>query len=466
MIETLKSRLISPPPRLLLWQGDRVDLAADGTGPTFVVIARRYCRFRAFQRVAAQEGPKERAALNLKIQDWLPYRPSGHISITTPKHQLVWAWDKAKADLMLRAQGLNPRRVTFVPETLMMAPAINEIRLTKCMDGFEGQIWVDKVLIETRWWPESPNAQEWVAFQRGAGTKPDQMLANTPKPMAQAWLARPWGNDRNSLAAIITSFEPRDLAAAAIFTLALPFLYLASAGIKTQLLAGDTNDRIAKLEATAAPVLSAQTAALSGIAQIKSLSALDPYPAQISVMAKVAALMPKDGARFVEWSYQAGDLEVGIQSTAPIDARTYVQQFEASGAFKDVSVDRSNPLISKLKMKVLQRDAVTNPANAAPADPNLGLPPVLQGMIKAPNPGAIQAAPAPNAAPALPFGIQPGPAAGASSPPPGLPPGLLPGAAPGAPAAGGVPENSPFYIKPGTVLKLPPPDQLNPPPPK
>ncbi len=334
-------------------------------------MARSQCRFRGFQRVVGQDGQKERAVLAIKIQDWLPFRPSGYLDVSTPKQQLVWAWDKTKADAIIKSQNLNPRRVNFVPESLMVAPGGNQTRLISCLEGFEGQIWIDNSLIESRWWPDVPSSVEWISFQRGAGTKPDQLTVDPPAPVSLPWLDRPWGRHRNSVAGIIAAFEPRDLWMAGAFAMLLPLTFLLVSTVHTQLLLSDTNDRIAKLETAASPVLNAQSAATSGIGQAKALAALDPYLAQITIMGKVAALLPHDGSKFVEWTYQNGELEIGIQNPAPIDARSYVQRFESSGMFKDVSMDRSNPAVSKLKLKVLTKDAIAtlSPPTQSPGTP-------------------------------------------------------------------------------------------------
>jgi hypothetical protein len=230
---------------------------------------------------------------------------------------------------------------------------------------------------------------------------------------------------------MIQSLSPTDMAAAAAILVLAPLFFLAGEALRVQVSLAQADARIAELESTAGPILAAQEIAQKSLARAKALAALDPYPPQISILAKVASLIPGDGVRFVEWLYQNGDLEVSLQSVNTIDAKSYIQHFEGSGAFKDVTVDRTNPVISKLKMKVLPRDQARTPTPASAAASEEIPPAILQMLQSSGMPQVIgnnntpisSVMPAPNRVPTqAPPGAQPSP----GGPPPPGGPGNLP----------------------------------------
>lgn len=93
----------------------------------------------------------------------------------------VWAWSAS-----------GPTEAAAWPEPLLEAPAADGARLLRRAPGFELQRWRDGRLTHSLWLPSAPDAQEWVAFARGAGlATDDHPLA--PVPVAAAAAARPGG---------------------------------------------------------------------------------------------------------------------------------------------------------------------------------------------------------------------------------------------------------------------------------
>lgn len=349
------NRFLSRSPRLYPWRAEGARPGAPGNGAAVLMAARSLCRFRAFARPDGASDAKQRAALALRIREWAPFDQADHISVDIAGHHLVWAWDARAAQAALTALGLRPGRTKVLPETLFQEPMAEGLRLIAGLEGVEGQVWRGGALVESRYWAEAPDERAWIAFQRGAGLRPEAMAPRPPEPSRVAWLERPWGGGDTSPLALLDRLEPRDLAAVLALAAAAPLIFLGAERLRVQSDLSAANGRIAALEASAGPVIEARGQAFAAVDRIQTLLNLDPYPPQITILARVAQALPNDGTRLVDWLYQNGDLEFGLSSPNPLDARTIVERFENAGLFTGVSVDRTNSQIQKLRMKVLPR---------------------------------------------------------------------------------------------------------------
>ena len=64
---------------------------------------------------------------------------------------------------------------------------------------------------------------------------------------------------------------------------------------------------------------------------------------QLTLFARVAGQLPKNGARITTWSYQDGELQFTIASPAIApDILFYVKTYSAVAGFTDVTADRAD----------------------------------------------------------------------------------------------------------------------------
>ena len=59
------------------------------------------------------------------------------------------------------------KATTVIPETVLRTLQITDtVLLIQCLDGVEGQIWQNNLLVGSRWWAQIPEPKEWINFQR------------------------------------------------------------------------------------------------------------------------------------------------------------------------------------------------------------------------------------------------------------------------------------------------------------
>jgi hypothetical protein len=159
-----------------------------------VVVGRSLC---TYFRLDAQGIPKLKRAAYLQLQ--LPaqaiYAHSGFYASQQANFIHVWVWDQALVDAAVHKQGLGKVRLHCVPETVGTVYAGVSAALNPCATvhtgsatgaGFEGLLFSAErtgwpgtagALVQSAWWPERPNKQQWAAFS-GLSVAPT-VLAHT-----------------------------------------------------------------------------------------------------------------------------------------------------------------------------------------------------------------------------------------------------------------------------------------------
>ena len=315
------------------------------------VLARPLYRFARFD--LGQVPVKNRSqALQLELAQWTPFAQSAYYIGWHDAHALVWAWDHDATQAAMQAQGLKPARVPVIPETLLQQPQAQGLCLRRCHEGFEGQLWQDSQLTHSRWWPQPPSAEQWLMFQRDAGTPPEQQQNQCDAPLPgqlgpQAWVRA--ASADNSTASLLPSLA---MALAALLLLAPTLWYGLSLyqlqDSMTQLMA-----QKAQLQNDVKPIAQARSEALDQQARINALRALDLYPGQISLMAKLSQALPPDKSSLKEWDFSAGQLKATLTSPAGIASTNLITLLQQAGPFLEVkALPVRDPLSVTFQMQV------------------------------------------------------------------------------------------------------------------
>ncbi|OIR06761.1 hypothetical protein GALL_110090 [mine drainage metagenome] len=333
---------------------DSVSLAGKGVGRSEWVLSRPLYRYARFELKSVPK-PQRAQALALQIRQWTPFVRTGWYLLWEQDEALIWAWDADRVEAAIRENNLKPRTVSIVPETLLQQGQEQGIHLVSCIEGYEGQVWSERSLLASRWWPELPDTAAWLNFQRDAGTLPERQSNAVPKPLPLHWMERPWAKsaalDRS--AAYGASVEQWALPAVALCLLAASFWYGAQ-WIKLQSAIKNRSVELEALNLRAGPIIEARGQALEALGRIRALQATDPYPDQLSLLAKVAQSLPKDGSYLKEWEFQSGKLKLQIASPNKMVSSDYVKLFQSFGIFKNVQTAANNdPASLALSMDVL-----------------------------------------------------------------------------------------------------------------
>lgn len=326
--------LFSLPVRRFLQGTEKTETPQNRFGAVQWVLTRPLYRFQTFD--FAQVPAKNRnQALQLELAQWTPFASSDYYVGWHGQQALVWGWDADQATQAIVAQGLKPQRVRILPESVLQTPLQNGLCLTRCHEGYEGQLWREGQLERSRWWPQLPAQDEWLMFQRDAAVSPNEQQSQPPAPRAVVLDAQPWVNGAGSSGDKAMQLE-RLIIALVILLLLLPTFWYGFALYKAQHSVAQLHDQQAQLQRDAEPIIQARSQALDHLARIDALRALAPYPRQLELMAKIAEALPKDNSYLKDWDFQAGQLKITLTSTRDISTTYLIGILQQAGSFREV----------------------------------------------------------------------------------------------------------------------------------
>jgi hypothetical protein len=322
-------------PTFFLQRRDGVERPVAWRGRRYWIVARSLCRFRRFPLTNVGHGDLKEAAA-LKARAWAPYPALGFHLHLTSQAAAIWIWDAARVDNAMRQAGVKPGRLATIPETAFQARAADGLHLIQCSEGVEGQCWANGELKASRWWAGTPSSDEWLEFQRVSGSAAN--IAPTPSVEQPVRCARPWTNTGKR-------FELERRARQAVIGGAVALLaaygYLGGSLFRDLQSSWEADRKLAALQEQSAPAMADREAALTNLDFLNAFKTLDPYPAQLSLFARVADKLPANGAQLATWSYRQGDLQFTVFSPAsPPDVLFYVKTYSMIAGFADVTADR------------------------------------------------------------------------------------------------------------------------------
>ena len=127
----------------------------------------------------------------------------------------------------------------------------------------------------------------------------------------------------------------------------LAFAAADDGGVDGDALAGrdgvlEIDNRLGEAQNRAAPIIADREKALANFDYLSAFANLDPYPPQLSVLARVAENLPSNGAQIAAWSYQSGDLQFTVFSPASsLDILFYVKTYSSVPGFNEVAAERA-----------------------------------------------------------------------------------------------------------------------------
>lgn len=320
-------------------------------------MSRALCRFNRFD-LSRLPATKRKAALALQLPQWSPFPDSAYAIVWQDGFAGVWCWDNSRIEAEIRKHGRQPKSQQKIPESLLRPAAQDGLRLLKCLEGVEGQYWQDAQLMASRWWPQAPNAHDWLSFQRDCGIPVEQQQAAVTAQDLPLQ-THPWGK----ISALSGAADQLPLAEAALYgalilALGLPTLYLGLHRYQINSAIADSKGKLAAIREKASPLFDAREKALESLARIKAIYALEHYPPPLSLMAAVAQALPKDGSFVREWDMTGNQLKITVNSpNSSIVGTTYVEALEKAGPFADVKIiTNADPKLMAFAITILPLD--------------------------------------------------------------------------------------------------------------
>ena len=342
----MPKRLFSPR-RYLQRRNDIVTPPTGIKGRREWVISRGLCYYRLFSLTDIPAARRD-SVLQLKIKQWSPFKNYANYSIWRDGHAQVWIWDQQQQQNRLMEMGL--KKATCFPETaLQTRPTTDTVQLLQCLEGVEGQIWKEGLLMGSRWWAQRPPETEWAHFQR-AHSLP--AAHNVPTPIEQPLLKRPWGRTKKRLSQF-QLYQERIwvMGGTVIFTIVLTWQMISV--WKWQQATEQLHAQIEELNESITPILTARNQAISEKTLLEQLLALTPDPSQLELMTKIAEKLPRQNTKLIQWFYQTGELRFTIE-TQKLDHTFYVETFQALPLFREVKAETGrepNQIIISMRLE-------------------------------------------------------------------------------------------------------------------
>ncbi|MYE11897.1 MAG: hypothetical protein F4X99_09585 [Gammaproteobacteria bacterium] len=217
------------------------------------------------------------------------------------------------------------------------------IRLQPCRTGFELQRWRDGVLEDAFWYPDRPNADQLDSFLARQGV-PDAAAVRAVQNGAAESLAtehatEPWASSITATDWLQTN--ERTIVAAAILLLAVVAVWQEARYWKIDGLAATTEAEFEAQQEALAPVLATRDEIVALRRRNEALTTVLNAPSQAHLMGLVDQAIPSASARFAEWRYQQGELQVLVTDDEALDPVAYVRALEAVPRFEAVRVGRA-----------------------------------------------------------------------------------------------------------------------------
>lgn len=310
-------RLIGPDPATLRRGGP--------LGALEWVVPRAECHYRRldFAALPARQRP---AAARIAAARHEPVSGASVCIAWTGPVAHVWYWPQPQPSA-------GDEETRWIPETLLRAPpATDGPRLLRLLRGFEGQLWRERHLVCSQWWPQLPDLEEWRRFLRACGLGTEDLRA-VPEPVTEPWAETPWADLRRGLFGSPAAVE-RLAWTGGLAALALVLGWQLAAQATWAAAHRDLQARIETLRARATPLLDARERAEAARQALEEFSSFQRGVNDYALMAEIAARLPKD-SRFAAWHREGARLQVSVRSP-DADPRHFVAAFDKHPRLADV----------------------------------------------------------------------------------------------------------------------------------
>ena len=314
------------------------------------IVGRGLCMYRRHDFANVPKS-RRRAAVELQLPVWSPFRRTGHHTVWQGSEAMVWFWDDDSVAEAQHAFATTPagrdappaEDLHVLPETVFLPRQDDGVRLQPCRAGCELQHWRDGVLEDAFWYPDRPDADQLDSFLARQGV-PDAVAARVVQNGAAEFprpehTAEPW----------VSPIAPTDwlqaneraIAAAAVLLVAVVAVWQEARYWKIDGLAAAAEAEFDTQQGALAPVLATRDEIVALRRRNEALTTVLNTPSQAHLMGLVDQAIPGESARFAEWSYQQGELQVLLTDDEALDPVAYVRALEAVPRFEAVRVGRA-----------------------------------------------------------------------------------------------------------------------------
>lgn len=283
-----------------------------------------------YKRFDLSEVPPARRgqALSVQLESWRPVRGATiwHGWLAGVAH--VWAWPGDASDLQPQPNE------SAVPESALVPPQKDGLRLLECSEGFEGQCWQEGQLMVSRWWAARPDDVQWRTFLRAAGYAADTV----PSAEDAQWNVRPWVRSASGANAWWNAHEWEVVSAtAAVLILALGWQTGQWWQARQQL--QEAQQGIDVLRAGASSELAARDRTLALMDRAGLMAGLVPEPGALELLDQVTAALPEDG-KLLSWQHEPERLSIEFEADRAPNPERAVRALQQVPALEEILTER------------------------------------------------------------------------------------------------------------------------------
>lgn len=371
------------------------------------------CKHLPLGHVVATE---RRAVLRNLLLAWAPFDQADYRVAWQGDAALAVAWDRVAVEALLASAGA-PTTATLWPETFLREPwGQDGVRVLQGLEGVEAQVWRNRSLHVSRWWPQRPAAGEAQTWLRSLGTDATTLSA-LPVALPAAWRRRPWAELQGLDGLLSTSSRLERVAVGAAL---VGFTALTAAQAHQVFAAYEEREaqqrERERIQLDAAPVLAARDRAESLAREAASLASQLTGVLPLEVLQHLSAVLPPRGVTLKELELSGQQLRLALELAPDLQRSAVVKDLQSGGWLSKVNEarDSSNRGWVVFDAALLSQRApvsTARPVAAAAMLPSLPSVPVVRPApaTVAPSPPAPSAI-LPDAAAQQPSGAPEGPA--------------------------------------------------------
>ena len=302
--------------------------------PSICVVPRANCAFRRTRLVGSSRNALK--AAQLKAQKEALPGEDGSIIVPDKGEEVASATAAPMAGLWSFAKHAS-HTGRYLPESLAQLPLARGARLVQGLSGFEGQIWIDKNIVASRWWPKSPAPQQWDTFMRAAQEELGPLSIPLP-PAAKV----PWRDDISGLSLdkdqIAHWISPRNIAAIMATALICGYTYIGGQYVRETLALSKAETQTASLSEETEMILSQRRRALANMRYARQYDSLGQNDELLQAISALSSVLGMSGLAIQRFSLRQNQIDTRLVGEEEISIPDAVSLLEAAPALSNVSV--------------------------------------------------------------------------------------------------------------------------------
>ncbi len=257
----------------------------------------------------------------------------------------LWTWAALESDAGPASGPAPVSSPRAIPETLARQPMAHGQRLVQCLEGVEGQVWMDNALMASRWWPAAPQQRQWVAFLRAARLDTSEGGVDIPPVVEVPWRTNlpVWEAAGDAARTLVT---PGRLLIIGGTILAAMLVHNGAQYFRYTQTRNSLDQQIEDRKIVVNDVLAERNKAIQNLQTIDRLARMGQGSALLRGVAGILEKVQGEGMRMSRFTLSDGQLDVRLSGKAQTRGAALVSLLEEDEAVTQISVNfKANDVI-------------------------------------------------------------------------------------------------------------------------